>query len=233
MNCAPTGCVIAIVPRFPRPCQFGHVAVGFLRATFPLARFRRGLIHQTQDGCRCAVADDGLQRDAAGHEIGGGDGGCVVGAMNRPTSPLRGSGSGERSGASLFSPPPLPAACRFTGFCGWKYTSSTTETSRGLNPFEIRAGLKPPAGGHGFWRRSLNPFEIRAGLKPHRRVGRTLTLSLNPFEIRAGLKHICQARTLHGHRLNPFEIRAGLKQVGSGEPRGSVLVLIPLKSGLV
>ena len=148
-----------------RPCGFGHVAVGFLRATFPLARFRRGLIHQTQDGCRCAVADDGLQRDAAGHVIGGGDEGCVVGAMNRPTSPLRGSGSGERSGASLFSPPPLPAACRFTGFCGWKYTSSTTGTTRGLNPFEIRAGLEQTSirrtrkGGR------LNPFEIRAGLE--------------------------------------------------------------------
>ena len=95
-----------------RPCGFGHVAVGFLRATFPLARFRRGLIHQTQDGCRCVVADDGLQRDAAGHEIGGGDGGCVVGAMNRPSSPpcRRQTGSGERSGASLFSPPP-PTCC--------------------------------------------------------------------------------------------------------------------------
>ena len=144
----PFGHAITIVPHPPRPCRFGHVAVGFLRATFPLARFRRGLIHQTQDGCRCVVADDRSQRDAAGHEIGGGDGGNVVGAMNRSTSPLRGSGSGERSGASLFSPPPLPAACRFTGFCGWKHTSSTTGTTRGLNPFEIRAGLEPSNGFH-------------------------------------------------------------------------------------
>ena len=65
-------------------------------SVFCVRRFRwhdsvGGLIHQTQDGCRCVVADDRSQRDAAGHEIGGGDGGNVVGAMNRPTSPLRGS----------------------------------------------------------------------------------------------------------------------------------------------
>ena len=55
----------------------------FVGAAFPLARCRRGLIYQVQNGCRCVVADDGSQRDAAGHGIGGGDAITGVGAMNR------------------------------------------------------------------------------------------------------------------------------------------------------
>ena len=35
----------------------------------------------------------------------------------------------------------------------------------GLNPFEIRAGLKPDDERTGAVRDGLNPFEIRAGLK--------------------------------------------------------------------
>ena len=34
----------------------------------------------------------------------------------------------------------------------------------------------------------LNPFEIRGGLKPGKPVEVTLDLGLNPFEIRGGLK---------------------------------------------
>ena len=58
----------------------------------------------------------------------------------------------------------------------------------GLNPFEIRAGLKPQWPSASARSASLNPFEIRAGLKPGRIWQRKLTDGLNPFEIRAGLK---------------------------------------------
>ena len=86
MNRAPTRLAMQS-PLFPIPrVRAGLVMpqpAGFVRAAFPRARCGRGLIHQTQNGCRCAVADDGSQRDAAGHGMGGGDGGNIAGAMNR------------------------------------------------------------------------------------------------------------------------------------------------------
>ena len=77
----------------------------------------------------------------------------------------------------------------------------------------------------------LNPFEIRAGLKPISTYGVHHVQSLNPFEIRAGLKPHSPARLMPPSSLNPFEIRAGLKPI---EVLGFIRfrVLIPLKSGL-
>ena len=103
--------------RFPRPCRFGHGAtVGFCARGVSVGAIRRGLIYQAQNGYGHAVAHDRSQRDAAWYVIGGGDAITVVGAMNRSTSPpcrrQTGSGSGERSGASLFSPPPPTWSCR-------------------------------------------------------------------------------------------------------------------------
>ena len=57
-----------------------------------------------------------------------------------------------------------------------------------LNPFEIRAGLKPTGSAKIMRPVGLNPFEIRAGLKPIEDEQLRITLGLNPFEIRAGLK---------------------------------------------
>ena len=54
----------------------------FVRAAFPLARCGRGLIYQAQNGCGCAVADDGSQRDAACRGMGDGDAGNAAGAIN-------------------------------------------------------------------------------------------------------------------------------------------------------
>ena len=58
----------------------------------------------------------------------------------------------------------------------------------------------------------LNPFEIRAGLKRAPSPDNDFVLCLNPFEIRAGLKRRLADGRVHGPGLNPFEIRAGLKQ---------------------
>ena len=57
-------------------------AAVFVRAAFPLARCRRGLIYQAQNGCGCAVADDGSQRDAPCRGMGDGDAGNAAGAIN-------------------------------------------------------------------------------------------------------------------------------------------------------
>ena len=80
----------------------------------------------------------------------------------------------------------------------------------------------------------LNPFEIRAGLKPTTAAAQcSAAIGLNPFEIRAGLKpgHFVACPVQIG--LNPFEIRAGLKPELLRELRDMAEVLIPLKSGLV
>ncbi len=88
------------------------------------------------------------------------------------------------------------------------------EQKAGLNPFEIRAGLKQGSPSWLWPIIGLNPFEIRAGLKLFARLpdGRTIE-SLNPFEIRAGLKRPAQRGSARRRRLNPFEIRAGLKRL--------------------
>ena len=103
MNRAPTRPPFMSPPLFPVPrVRAGSVMAPppvFVCAAFPLARCRRGLIYQAQNGCGCAVADDGSQRDAAWYVIGGGDAITVAGAMNRSTSPpFRGS---IRDGAML------------------------------------------------------------------------------------------------------------------------------------
>ena len=83
----------------------------FVRAAFPLARCGRGLIYQAQNGCGCAVGDDGAQRDAAGHGMGGGDAITVAGAMNRaPTGYAATVGCVVRAAVGL---------CVWGSFLGW------------------------------------------------------------------------------------------------------------------
>ena len=107
-----------------------------------------------------------------------------------------------------------------------------------LNPFEIRAGQKPPTKWQGSGQGRLNPFEIRAGQKLGT-INESFNISLNPFEIRAGQKHakytakrraasvliplksgqarnaLCMPRRWRSSSLNPFEIRAGQKHVNA------------------
>ena len=77
----------------------------------------------------------------------------------------------------------------------------------------------------------LNPFEIRASLKPTPSTETLAKRRLNPFEIRASLKREDYPRFAQMGGLNPFEIRASLKQAEAAQDKKLADVLIPLKSG--
>ncbi len=108
----------------------------------------------------------------------------------------------------------------------------------GLNPFEIRAGLRVTKQQTIAAVERLNPFEIRAGLRGEAiealdkmlvliplRSGQDYESSfgggtrhcrcLNPFEIRAGLRVTSINNKEQTMSLNPFEIRAGLRAKSS------------------